>query len=73
MTFDLKRICYLLYQADARTIYGKGIMNIMQSANRDGLYILLGKLQELLEGWPEVLRTVFAPADLEELKAQLSL
>jgi hypothetical protein len=73
MKFDLKRICYLLYQADARTMYGKGIMNIMQSANREGLYVLLAELQELLESWPEVLRTVFAPAELEEMKQQLTL
>jgi hypothetical protein len=73
MKFDLTRICYLLYQANPKTIYGRGIMQIMTSANRDGLYILLGELQETFETWPEVLITVWAPAEREELQAMLSL
>jgi hypothetical protein len=73
MKFNLTRICYLLCQANPKTIYGKSILSIMSSANRDGLYTLLAELQEIFEVWPEVLRTVWAPAELNELKAQLSL
>jgi hypothetical protein len=73
MKFDLSRICFLLFQANPKTIYGKGIMQIMTSGNRQGLYVLLEELQELFEVCPEVLRTVWKAEELEELSAQLSI
>ena len=72
MNFDLNRITFLLYQANGRTVYGKAISGILALGNYKALVSLQEELRWLLETWPEVLRTVWNPAELNELRITLT-
>lgn len=71
--FDLKKICYLLYQANPKSILGMGILEIMQRGNFNELKALILELADLLKDWPEMLKTVFTHEHRLELIEQLAL
>ena len=71
--FDLSKICFLLFQANGETILGKGILDIMSRGNFNELQSLILQLADLFKTWPELLKTVFKPADRLELIEQLAL
>jgi hypothetical protein len=72
LTDEMQKVCYILYQAKPTTLLGKGILVVMQGGNKDELITLLMELKDLLTDWPEVLRTTFEPAQVEELKGLLT-
>jgi hypothetical protein len=71
--FDLTKICFILYQASPSSILGKAILEIMASGKFSDLRVLILELRDILQDWPEILRTVFKPEEAAELKEQLFL
>jgi hypothetical protein len=71
--FDLTKICFLLYRASPKSILGKAILETMASGKFSDLKVLILELRDILQDWPEILRTVFKPEEAAELKEQLFL